>query len=174
VRELWGFVIAVPKETFDLNALLEEVKGKAMEEKRGNPQGIVTNLMVLVREGEKAMELFHLFLEWGDEREKREVAHLITKLAQSLGKVKAALHCCEVWFVESKDPKALSVRPSLHPERKEGILVVVWQKGKVQAHLARIERTEDGKICLGDWEVTEQGEETGLWAPLFQVLNGGS
>jgi hypothetical protein len=170
VREIVGFVTFLPKEEFDLRKVVEEVKGEAISEKERNPEGIVTNVLVLVREGKEGVELFYLFLSWGDEREKRETVHLVTQLAKRLGKVKAAVHCCEVWFVEGKDPNALTVRPSLHPERKEGILVAVWQKGKVQAHLARIERKERG-VSVGEWELTEQGEEKGLWEPLYRIIN---
>lgn len=171
MREIFGFVTLVPKEKFDLKEVVEKVKGKAVSEKEENPEGIVTNLMVLVREGREGVELFYLFLSWGNDREKKETIQLVTQLAKKLGKVKAAIHCCEVWFVESKDPKSLTIRPSLHPERKEGILVVVWQKGKVQAHLARIERLDEGKVHVGEWGLTEQEEEEGLWEPLFRLIN---
>lgn len=171
MKEIFGFVTLVPKEKFELKEVVEKVKGKAVSEKEENPEGIVTNLMVLVREEREAVELFYLFLCWEDEREKKETVQMVTKLAKRLGGVKAAIHCCEVWFVESKDPNSLTIRPSLHPERKEGILVVVWQKGRVQAHLARIERLDEGKIHVREWELTEQEEEKGLWEPLYRLIN---
>jgi len=170
VREIVGFVTFIPKEEFDLKKVVEKIKVEAVSEKERNPEGIVTNLMVLVREGIGGVELLYLFLSWGNDCEKRETVQLVTKLARKLGKVKAAIHCCEVWFVESEDPESLTVRPSLHPERKEGILVVVWQKGSVQAHLARIERRERG-VSVGEWELMEQGEEKGLWEPLYRIIN---
>jgi hypothetical protein len=48
---------------------------------------------------------------------------------------------------------------------------VVWQKGRVQAHLARIERLDEGKIHVREWELTEQEEEKGLWEPLYRLIN---
>ncbi|MEM0504017.1 MAG: hypothetical protein QXT58_04835 [Archaeoglobaceae archaeon] len=166
-----GFVTEKPKVIFSLSGWVEEIKGWVRDCKEKEPEGQLPAVMVLLCEDGEKIRLVHLFLNWGDEEEKEKMAEVVTSLASSLSGLMAAVFCSEVWYVEEKEDKALRVRPSLHPERKEGVLVVVWQKGKVQVHLAEIQENDDGMKGIGEWQVSEQNEEIGLWRPLWVLLN---
>ncbi len=169
---LHGFVMTVPKEQFVLSDWLEKLKAWLRERKEQEPERELPNLMVLVCEGGTSIRLVHLFLHWQDDERKERVASAVTSFASTLSGLKAAVHCCEVWYVEMGEGEPLKVRPSLHPERKEGVLVVAWEKGKVQVHLAELRNSPDGRKEMSEWQVSEQEKEVGLWTPLWRLLNG--
>lgn len=168
---IYGFIEEKPKANFSLSGWVEGFKGWVRNCKEKEPERQIPAVMVLLCEGMEKVRLVHLFLNWGDEREKEKMAEVVTSFASSLSGLRAAVFCSEVWYVEGKRDEAQWVRPSLHPKRKEGVLVVVWKKGKVQAHLAEILEDADGRKEMGEWQVSEQEKEVGLWTPLWMLLN---